>query len=322
MWHLPVRAGAIAVLLGSLCTIGVQTECAERLEGWAKAAVNVPRSGWVTSTNVTYYPDSHSGDKGRGNRTNTRRAVVQDAEYLVVEDVTPGTGNSAAFTRVFIANTDYLAQLKRIGDGPWVMEKLSIYTDADFAKHRKVWFRLDPMHKFGNYHGTLSVLLSGEYVVTDQKSDGGRERIDVRVTEGPKHEDYAVTWSDMESLSAVFERDKPIPVEISGKERGRNRYFSRTLSDWEEVDGALVPLMQVLKTDDKDQPALAVQKRTLDFSEYAEPVNASVFYLSHYGLPEPELKTRLRSKLLYGFAAVSCLAVLGWMGRRRWRHTS
>ena len=314
MWHLPILAGSAAVMVAFSYSFAAQSEGSERLEAWAAAAQNVPRNGWVTSTNVTYYPDSRDN-----HRTNTRRAIVQGADFLVVEDVFKSTTDTVGLTRVFIANTDYLAQLKRIGDGPWVIEKLSIYTDADFAENREVWFRLDPMHRFGNYHGTLSFLLSGEYVVTDQKTEGARERFDVRVTNGPKDEYYAVSWSDIESLSAIFEPEIPIPVELSGKEKGRNRYFSRTLSDWAEVDGNLVPLMQVVKTDDKDQPAIAIQERTLDFSEYEEPVDSSVFYLSHYGLPEPELETRLQSKLLYGGVIVACLVLAGWIARSKLR---
>ena len=74
-----------------------------------------------------------------------------------------------------------------------------------------------------------------------------------------------------------------------------------TLSEWISVGDSTLPQQQIATTDDRDQGVTVTQELKLDFDSFNDPVDNSIFYLDHYGLPEPKIESPYRRYLIYGF---------------------
>lgn len=296
------------------CTFCSADERIERLEQWATAAQKFPHDGSITFSVVMRSPEGDVYKKF------TRR-VVRRGKHFLVETTVPGqyTRSGSGHTLMHILNPNYVAKFRRADNAPWVLEELALYTDDGFAKKRASWFNYDQLDAIRNYNGLLSVLLSRQYSLTRQESgEGSLERLEVKVTDGPGIEEYAKGYSPIEHFSAEFSDTSPLPVKVSGKFKDRERYFSMSLSDWNEVDGHIIPMSQIAETDDRDESNTVVAEMTLDYSAFDDPIDSSIFYLKHYGFTEPKLETSVKTYLLYIFGFV-CLGLTLWIANSKLR---
>lgn len=281
----------------------------ERLEDWATAAQGFPSDGWITFTVMMRSPD------GKVHKEFTRK-IVRSGKCFLVETIVPGkyTRSGVGHTLMHILNPSYVAKFRKSDNASWVLEELALYSDEGFQETRESWFNYDQLDVIRNYNGILSVLLSGQYsLISHENLDDSLDRYEIQVTDGPGIEEFSRGYSTIEYFTAEFSDESPLPIKVSGKFKDRKRFFSMSLSDWAEIDGQNIPMSQVAETDDKDHSTSVVAELTMDFSEFDDPVDSSIFYLKHYGFNEPKLKITYKTYLLYFVVGFVFLASTLWI---------
>ena len=291
-------------------------DSSEKFNDWVEAIENIPETGWIKYHVVQRDQDGTVLGK-------TFCEVVKKKRFGMARSVRGEEFTISGKQQELIAieNPYYSAMVKKIGEGKWTLESLALSSDANYSdiQHKSI-NRLDYLNTIRNYNGILSVLKSKQYNEdSHEPPNSAIERHSVSVHGDPGIKKDSDGFSPIERFQAEFSDGINLPTKISGKHRDRERYFAMTLSEWISVGDSTLPQQQIATTDDRDQGVTVTQELKLDFDSFKDPVDNSIFYLDHYGLPEPKIESPYRRYLIYGFFGIIAIALIVWFRLRRKR---
>jgi hypothetical protein len=236
--------------------------------------------------------------------------------------------DSSDVSRVVIANPHYSAKLQE-NKGGWLLEAVAQPSGSDYRDPRigRVSNGFAPILTAG---GVLEYIRSGHYRIegSELREYLGRKHTVVALKLDPQRVaeigvfpyESAFIWFDMEEQHSF-----PRRVDIAVDQNGKGASF--LYSDFRDVGNLVLPTRAeaysgILSAENgsAEAPPSPSVLYEYDFGRVHERPISTVFFLSHYGLPEPDFYTPPRPWWLYTSAVGVGLVLIGvlvlQLGRR------